>query len=204
MVEMMISLGVASFVFLGVILATVSLQTIFVATDEAYKAMNEQSRVLDYIAQDMRQASGGAVSNSGQTLTLTLPDYIDYSQSVPVPKTPTIASNSTVSYGAAGTQPTAVYTITGTSPNQYVTRTFTPSSGSATTTRLTFAAAQFQFRVFNPGNAGSTANFSFGGAGQPNAITAQVNFMPRFNRLNLASYRTATLASATVYLRNHL
>jgi Tfp pilus assembly protein PilW len=202
LVEMMISLSVASFILLAVVLATVAFQTVFVATDEYYKAMSDQNRVLDFIAMDMRQVTSGSVSNSGQTLTLNLADYIDYSQTIPAPKTPTI-SNSTVIYGTAGTQPTAVYTITGTSPNQVITRTYTPTSGASTVSSLTAASAQFQFLIFDPANPGSTAAFSFGGSGQPNSITAQVSFMPRFNRLNLANYRTVAKASATMFLRNH-
>src|SRR5260221_5359536 len=97
LVEMMISVSVASFILLAAVLATVAFQTVFVATDECYKATSDQNRVLDYIAIDMRQATSGSVSNSGQTLTLNLPDYIDYSQTPPVPKTPTI-TKTTVTY----------------------------------------------------------------------------------------------------------
>ncbi len=84
-----------------------------------------------------------------------------------------------------------------------ITRTYTPTSGATTVYTLTAASAQFQFLIFNPANSGSTNSFSFGGATQPTSITAQVSFMPRFNRLNLATYRTAVTASATMYLRNH-
>jgi Tfp pilus assembly protein PilW len=204
LVETMAALPVSAFILLGVLMATAAFQKVFVATDEYFKATSDQMRVLDSIALDMRRASSGSVSNSGQTLTLILPDYIDYSQSPPVPRTPTIAANSTVTYGAAGSQPTAVYAVTGSSPNQTIRRTFTASSGTVTVSTLTSTATQFQFAVFDPANPGSTANFSFGGASQPSSISAQVNFMPRFTRLNLASTRTGTKASMTMYLRNHL
>lgn len=204
LVETMVSLMVSSFILLAVILATVGFQKVFVATDEYYKATSDQTRVLDSIAQDMRRAASGSVSNTAQTLTLNLPDYIDYTQNPPAPRTPTIAATGTVTYGVAGTQPTVVYTLTGSAPNQAIQRTYTPASGAATVTKLTSAAAQFQFLVFDPANAGSTANFSFGGASQPSSITAQVSFMPRFTRMNLATSRTATKGSKTMFLRNHL
>ena len=71
-------------------------------------------RLLDYIALDMRRAINGSIYNTTQTLTLTLPDYIDYSQNPPTPRTATIVLSgpaATVTYGT--TQPTVVYTVTG-------------------------------------------------------------------------------------------
>jgi Tfp pilus assembly protein PilW len=202
LVETMVSLTVSAFILLAVVLATVGFQKVFVATDEYYKATSDQTRVLDYLAMDMREAASGSVSNSGQTVTLILPDYLDTGQDPPVPRTPTISAGGDVIYGVAGTAPTAAYTITGNPPRQVIQRTYTPSSGPTTVTVLTASASQFEFRVFDPANPGSTANFSFGGRGQPRSVTAQVTFMPRFTRMNLATSRDATRGSRTMFLRN--
>jgi Tfp pilus assembly protein PilW len=202
LVEMMISvpIGIA---FLGSLaLATTALQTTVNATDEYYKATSDQMRVLDFISLDMRRAVSGSVSNNTQTLTLNLLDYIDYSLNPPTPRTPTIAASGVVTYGAGLTPPTAVYTVTGSSPNQTITRTYTPPSGPATQTTLS-GSADYQFSCFDPNNAGSTADFFFGGAGQAALITAQITFKPRYNRLSLGTSRAATTCSTTMLLRNH-
>ncbi len=206
LVEMMVSASIGSIIMGALVLSATSFHNIFNATDEYYKANSDQMGVLDYIALDMRRAVSGSVSNTTQTLTLTLPDYIDYSQNPPTPRTATVkilGTVSTVTYGTSLTPPTVVYTVTGSSPNQVITRTFTDSSGTVTTTTLTATAADFQFSCFDPTNAGSTSNFSFGGAGQPTSITAKITFMPKYNRLNLASSRAGTAASMTMLLRNH-
>jgi prepilin-type N-terminal cleavage/methylation domain-containing protein len=204
LVEMMISLAVGGMILGVMVLGFSSFQQVFAATDDYYKATSDQMRVLDFIAQDMRRAISGSVSNNTKTLTLTLPDYLDESQNPPIPRTGTISASGTVTYGTAGNQPTAVYTIVGTSPNQTITRTYTPSSGSVTTTTLTVAAADYQFSCIDPNNPGSTANFLFGGTSQPTSVTARITFKPKFNRFSLGSARTATTVSATMLLRNHL
>lgn len=203
LIEMMVSAVIGGVILGSLVLGTAAFQKVFAATDEYYKAISDQMRVLDFIALDTRRAASGSVSNTTQTLTLTLPDYIDYSQNPPTPRAATISASGTVTYGTNSTQPTVVYTVAGSSPNQSITRTYTATSGSATTTTLTAASANYQFSCFDPGNAGSTANFSFGGSGQPSSITAQITFMPKYNRLNLASSRSATTASMTILLRNH-
>lgn len=203
LVELMIAASVGGLILGSAVLGMASFQKVFAATDEYYKSTSDQLRVLDYIALDLRSATSGTVSNTTQTLTLMMPDYIDYSQSPPSPRTATISASGTVTYGTAGSQPTVVYTVVGTSPNQTITRTYTPASGAATTTTLTAASADYQFSCFDPGNAGSTAGFSFGAAGQPTSITAKLTFNPKYNRLNLASARKATTASITTLLRNH-
>ena len=203
LIETMIAASIGSAVIGAMVLGSVSFQQLSNGADEYYKATSDQMRVLDSIALDMRRATSGSVSNSSQTLTLNLPDYIDYSQNPPAPRTPTISSGGTVTYGAAGSQPAVVYTVTGTIPNQAITRTLTPSSGPATTSILTSDTANYQFHCFDPANSSSISPFSFGGAGEPSSVMAQVTFQPRFRRINLSNSRAGTRAAKTVYLRNH-
>src|SRR6266478_5627550 len=102
LVEMMISASVGSLILGALILTATSFQNVFNATDDYYLATSDQMRVLDYISLDMRRAVSGSVSNTAQTLTLTLPDYIDYSLNPPTPRTATIAlagTVGTVTYG---------------------------------------------------------------------------------------------------------
>ncbi len=202
LIETLIGAAIGSAVIGAMVFGAVSFQQLANGADEYYKATSDQMRVLDSIALDTRRATSGSVSNSGQTLTLNLPDYIDYSQNPPVPRTPTISAG-TVSYGTAGSQPTVVYTITGTVPNQTITRTLTSSAGVATTSILTWDTSNNQFLCFDPANPASTNPFTFGNAGEPSSIMAQVTFQPRFNRINLSSSRAGTTAAMRMYLRNH-
>jgi Tfp pilus assembly protein PilW len=203
LVEMMVSVCVGALILAAVAESMVALQTLFVATDQYYMATSDQTRVLDFIAQDMRSALSGAVSNQAQTLTLTLPDYIDYTQNPPAPRSPVLSATGTVSYGSTTTPPKVSYTVTGTAPNQVIQRVFTPSSGPAVTTVLTSAAANYQMSFFTPTNPGSTTPFPLGGIGQADTLTTLITFAPRFNRLNLASSRQAASASMTMTMRNH-
>jgi len=203
LVELMVSVSVGALILAAVASSMVALQTLFVATDQYYMATSDQTRVLDFIALDLRRATSGTVSNQAQTLTLTLPDYIDYTQNPPVPRSPTLSATGVVIYGASGSQPTVSYTVTGTAPNQTIQRVFTDLDGSVVTTTLTTAAANYQMSFFTPTNPGSVTPFSLGGIGQPNSLTALITFAPRFNRLNLASSRQAATASMTMSMRNH-
>ena len=203
LVELMISLAVGSLILAAVVSSTIAMQKLFAATDQYYMATSDQMRVLDFIALDMRRAVTGNVSNSAQTLTLTLPDYVDYTQSPPAPRTPTVSVMGKVIYGASASQPTVSYSISGTAPNQVIQRTYTGSNGSVVTTTLTSAAANYQISFFDPANPGSTTAFSLGGFGQASSLTAQITFAPRFNRLNFASSRQSATASMTMLMRNH-
>ena len=200
LVELMMSSGVGTIILAGLIAAAVALKTTYNACDEYYKAMADQSRVLDNVSMDLRRATSGSVSNSGQTLRLVLTDYIDYTASPAAPKTPTVSGSGTVTYGSGN--PVVVYTITGTSPNQSITRTYTPVTGAATVSTLNASTQDFNFLCVNPTN-GSSADFSFGAAGQPSSVTASMTFKTRYNQLALGSSRTATTASITTVLRNH-
>ena len=205
LVELMVATGVASIILAGLITTAITLKNTYSACDEYYKAMSDQSRVLDHIAMDLRRAKSGSVSNTAKTLTLQMPDYINTSVTPAVARTPTISATGVVTYGSTTTNPTVVYTITGTSPNQSITRTYTTPSGASTTTSLTTLTAStedYALSCVNPANPGSTANFSFGGVGQPASVMVNLTFRPRFTRQTLANSRAATTASITTALRN--
>ncbi len=200
--EMMIALVIGGLVLGAMVVGFGAFQQVYAATDDYSRATNDQMRVLDFIAQDMRRATSGTVSNSGQTLTLVMPDYLDEAQNPPVPRTPAISTKASVTYGAAASQPTAVYTLTGTSPNQTITRTYTPTVGAPVIMTLTMRSADYQFLCFDPASP-ATPSFTFGGAGEPPSVTAQITFMPKFNRFRRANSRAGTTASLTVVVRNH-
>jgi len=129
LLELLISMSVGSLMLGAIVTSTIAMQTLYVATDQYYMATSDQMRVLDFIALDMRRAASGSVTNTGQQLTLNLPDYIDYTQNPPAPRTPTVSPTGTVVYGTATQQPTVTYTVVGGAPNQVILRTYTSSAG---------------------------------------------------------------------------
>ncbi len=200
----MVSTGVAGVILAGLVTTSITLKNTYSSCEEYYKALSDQSRVLDQVSMDLRRAKSGSVSNSGQTLSMVLVDYLD---STNTPRTPTISANCVISYGSSATTPSVVYTISGTSPSQIITRTYTPTTGASTTTMLTTLTAEkedYHFTCVDPANSGSTGNFSCGGKGQATGVKVSLTFQPRFNRQNQAATRSATTASLTTVLRNHL
>lgn len=117
--EMTIALGVATLIMAAIVLGGVAFLTVFNASAEYYKANADETRCLDYMAMDLRCALSGTISNSGQTLTLNLPDYLNYAGTVPVPRTPSLLSGTSVTYVSGATTATVpvVYSISGVSPN---------------------------------------------------------------------------------------
>ena len=71
--EMLIGLAIGSVTLAGVGVASVSLQRSFAAADYQMTAQNDQLRVLDYLARDLRMASTVTILNAGTRVTLSLP-----------------------------------------------------------------------------------------------------------------------------------
>ena len=96
-VEMMMSIGCGAVILAAVIVAGVAMQRSFAAVESYSSAEGDELRVLDYIAMDCRRANG--VSVSGNTLTLTLPQYYSSADNTAAPNTPTLTSG-TLNYGS--------------------------------------------------------------------------------------------------------
>lgn len=115
-----------------------------------------------------------------------------------------------VTYVSGATTATVpvVYSISGVSPNQTITRVYTTSSGTSSpttttsgTTTLTAFAEDYQLRFFNPADGTTITNAGIGGAGL-RSVGVQISFRPKFNRYNFSSARTGATVSATLTLRN--
>src|SRR6476659_9476086 len=115
LVEMLVAAAIASMALLALVTGSIACQKVFSATDYALKSSVDQLRILDYIERDARQALTVNVTNSGQTLTLTVPNYID--SSTGQPRLPTIKPgkksngmpNGTVDYGDPAAPVTVSY-----------------------------------------------------------------------------------------------
>ena len=87
LVELMIAGGIAGVILTAVVIGGVVMQRMFWATTEYYEAQTNQSRILDYIARDLRRAQvlgpnaddlkAGSVSSNGRKLMIRMADYTD-------------------------------------------------------------------------------------------------------------------------------
>ena len=73
--EMLVALAASTIILAAVVLAGVSLQRSFAATENYSNSEGDQLRVMDYIAMDCRRAVSASVDSNSGTLTLTLPSY---------------------------------------------------------------------------------------------------------------------------------
>lgn len=206
LVEMLISVTIFTLFLAGLVLGTTAFQNLFFAQDNYYQSTDDQMRVLDYIARDVRDALSGTVSNNGQTLTVSLPDYINPTTNQP--RTPTLTagplkSAGNVSYFAnSGDSVTVAYAVSGNT----ITRTQTAVRSGVTTTTQTILANNVDSLQLADASQSGLTNFSFGPAsiyGPSDVVKTTLTFMPRFTRLNLASSRAGTTLSQTVNVRGN-
>jgi Tfp pilus assembly protein PilW len=116
LVETMVAAAVSVYMFACILTATVTLNRIFAGAMEYSSGTTDQQRAMDYIARDLRRAYTVTVSQSDQTLTVTVPDcYTAYdAQGNPTGSlaAPTI-SNGVVNYSSPIKPLTICYYING-------------------------------------------------------------------------------------------
>ena len=92
-VETAMALGIGTAILAALTTASVALQRSFVAIEDYTKGMNDQMRISDYLALDMRRAFSVNLTGSCQspplTVTLTIPNFY---ASANVPNDPKITS----------------------------------------------------------------------------------------------------------------
>jgi len=88
LVEMLMAMGVSGIVITGMMMGSVALQRSFAGTLDYAIAQNDQSRISDYLAVDMRRALEVTPDGSGG-VTMTLPNFYNSDGTV---KTPTVVS----------------------------------------------------------------------------------------------------------------
>ena len=195
LVETMVASAVVGIILVSIVIGGVSLQRTFAGSDGALKATADQSRILDYIARDLRQALTVIVSNSGQTLTLTMPAYLDQNTGNPVIPTVSAGASSSsgvVDYGDPASPLTVTYfpanpltspatTYTYQSNGQYLIRQV-----GATQTVISLDCPSLQINV----------------ADNTTSVSTSISFAPRFNFSNQANARAGSLVYGTTTFRN--
>lgn len=138
--EVMMATAIVGTAFALICSTTVSLQKSFRAVDAYFSSHMQQMRIVNYIARDTRRAYIVTTSANLQTVTMTIPDYID--PATGLPRTPEIFSTATgkqVRYGptnpATGNYPTStvVYAVEGASITRRERPTANPPPGPITT-----------------------------------------------------------------------
>ena len=116
LVETLVALAVSAYMFGCILAATVALNRIFVGAMEYSSGVTDQQRAMDYIARDLRRAYTVTVSQSNQTLTVTVPDCYSAYDSMGNPTgsvvTPSI-TNGVINYNDSTKPLTICYYISG-------------------------------------------------------------------------------------------
>jgi prepilin-type N-terminal cleavage/methylation domain-containing protein len=191
LVEVLVATAVASLILAAIATGAIACQKVFAAADGGLKASADQLRIMDYIDRDVRQALTVVVSNSGQTLTLTVPSYLDSTTGLPV--IPTIVPskdtngtpNGTVDYGTAATI------------------TYFPSNGPAPYSYD--ANGRYLIRqvgVVQTAISRDCTNLQISFTDQTTSVLTSITYQPHYTFNSLADPRSTTTECATPLLRN--
>jgi type II secretory pathway component PulJ len=217
LVELMISASIGGFILASIVIGGAAFQKIFAASNEYYRATSDQSRVLDYIARDVRRAVMVQVINGGQELVLTLPNYLSSGS----PQTPTIAygrsaygkPNGIVDYGTAANPVAVSYSMSGQSiirkqgtatvTNPAKANDWLVTSTNFDTTQITWNS-NLQATICN-----DVENFQLTDLDATGSVKVTLSFMPRFHFASTAdltdannSARKGTSVYTGIALRN--
>jgi prepilin-type N-terminal cleavage/methylation domain-containing protein len=100
--ELMIALAISSVTLAATLIASIALQKSFKAVDNYFSTQDQQIRIIEYLSRDVRRSYIVTSATSPQTVTCTIPNYIqaDGTRSNP---TLTMSANGgiIVDYGAA-------------------------------------------------------------------------------------------------------
>jgi prepilin-type N-terminal cleavage/methylation domain-containing protein len=103
--ELMIALAISSVTLAATLIASIALQKSFNAVDNYFATQNQQIRIVEYLSRDVKRSYIVTSTTSPQTVTCTIPNYIqaDGTRSDP---TLTMSANGgiIVDYGAYGTR----------------------------------------------------------------------------------------------------
>jgi len=101
--ELMIALAISSVTLAATLIASIALQKSFNAVDNYFATQNQQIRIIEYLSRDVKRSYIVTSTTSPQTVTCTIPNYIqvDGTRSNP---TLTMSANGgiIVDYGAYG------------------------------------------------------------------------------------------------------
>ena len=185
LVETVIAAAITGGILGALVTGGISLQRTYTMASEYFRGTADQMLVSDYMASDLRCATGVSVAQSGsnQTLTVILPDYLD--PATGRPRTPVVDAttptfgkvNGTVDYGSAASPLSVTYSVSG--------------------QRLVRQAAGGSAILSN-----SLQSFQLSGVDQGTYADLGVTFSPRFSRRSSGTPATSTTVRSVIYMRN--
>ena len=200
--ETAVAASVAGIILVSIVIGGASLQKIFAGSDASMKAQADQSRIMDYIARDLRQAIYYQICNSGQMLTLMVPDYIDSSTNQGrVPQVhPGLLNQTTglmtgyVDYNYANTCGTKISYFPANAP--------TPPSTTYTYT------AHGQYLIRQVGSTQTVisldcSSLQINFTDQTTSVLVSVSFAPRYNFADVPVDRAGATAYSTAVFRTN-
>jgi type II secretory pathway component PulJ len=201
--ETAVASAIAAIILVAIVTGGVSMQRTFAGSDTSMKAQADQSRIMDYIARDLRQALYYQVCNSGQMLTLIVPDYVDYSASPPQPRLPVVHP---------GTLNQSTGLLSGTVDYNYANTCaikvsyFPANAPTSPSTTYTYTA-NGQYLIRQVGNTQTViskdcTSLQVGFTDQTTAVQVSVTFSPRFNFSDQTNDRTGSTTYTTTVFRS--
>lgn len=198
--ETVVASAVAAIILISIVIGGVTLQRTFAGSDGGMKAQADQSRIMDYIARDLRQALYYSVCNSGQMLTLIVPDYID--STTGNPRLPVVHPG-TLNQATGLMQGWADYNYANTCATKV--SYFPANAPTSPSTTYTYTA-NGQYLIRQVGATQSVisldcTNLQINFTDQTTSVLISLSFAPRFNFSGQANDRTGTTAYTTTVFR---
>jgi hypothetical protein len=206
--EIVVSVGIGTAILAAFTWGSVALQRSFAAIEDYAKGMNDQMRISDYLAMDMRRAFTISITGSSAappvTVTMTLPNFY---ASADYPNDPKITSvtgwpykkhhhnhhqniilNQAVDYAPVSNSAATTLTVTYVFDNNASTLTRTVTQPNGTVVNQTIATDVKDFSI-SVNSSDETANTS-------------ITFQPKFRTFASSDAVTGTTYFQTTLMRN--
>jgi len=177
--ETMVAMGIASFMLLAIITASIALQKSFNAIDNYFAAQMQQIRIIEYLSRDVKRSYIVTSTTSPQTVVCTIPNYLNGNAR----RDPTLTWSSKgvkVDYDTTTTT-TVAYSIS----NQSILRTENGVLTTIASSTDNLIPSTLDIELANTEYA-----------------TTTITFQPIFTSSGVAASRTGTTLFSTAYLRN--
>jgi hypothetical protein len=206
--EIVVSVGIGTAILAAFTCASIALQRSFAAIEDYTKGMNDQMRISDYLAMDMRRAFSITITGSSSapplTVTMTIPNFYASADYANDPKVTGVTGwpykkhhhhhhqniilNQIVDYAPVSNSAATALTVTYVFDNNAYTLTRTVTQPNGTVANETIATDVKDFSV-TVDDSDETANTS-------------ITFQPRFRTFASSDATTGTTYFQTTLMRN--
>jgi len=210
--ETMVAMGIASFMLLAIITASIALQKSFNAVDNYFATQIQQIRIIEYLNRDVKRSYAVTSTGSPQKVTCTIPNYIiqcgDPDANATCTGTPPMPPSGCTPPGCnIGTRrnPTVKLSANGVSVDYAL-----DAGGSPITTTVDYSISNQSIMRTENGHlttiAASTDNLLPSwldvDASNTEYLSTSITFLPIFISGGATAERSGTTLFATAYLRN--